>query len=158
MKIYLLTHELEHKRKTNTGSIAIEFAGEVVERIIWQRVHPDKKLVALIDDNKALLLHPTALANANSNAANIGDYENIIVIDGTWQESQKIYNKSHYLKRAPVARLRDTGKSEYRLRRNQPTGGLCTIECIMEVLKSKNAGELAMKLEREFLLFNKNDQ
>ena len=38
MKIYLLTHERETHRKTNTGSLALKLAGGLVERVLWERV------------------------------------------------------------------------------------------------------------------------
>ncbi len=151
MKIYLLTHERELNRLTNTGSIAVQHASDIVERIVWQRLCPDKRLVQLIDTSQALLMHQE---RANSTVANINDYSNIILIDATWQESRKIINKSPYLKRAPLTALRATQQSRYTLRRNQVSDGLCTVECVIEVLKIKGETALAAKLESEFSAFN----
>jgi DTW domain-containing protein YfiP len=150
MKIFLLTHEKEIDRATNTGSIAITHSGDVVERIRWERVNPNKEILKLIDNNEVLLLY----SKGDTAPSMINDYENIIIIDSTWQESQKIYNKSEYLKKIPHATLNMTGNSNYKLRRNQPEGGLCTIECIIEVLRIKGEKQLASKLEVEFFQFN----
>ena len=87
--------------------------------------------------------------------SNIEEFENIIILDSTWQEAQKIYNKSPYLKSAPKAILNTARISDYRLRRNQPEGGLCTIECVIEILKIKGYSELASKLNTEFEQFNR---
>ena len=55
MKIFLLTHERELHRATNTGSLALESANEIVERILWERVNPNKNLTRLIENNEAVL-------------------------------------------------------------------------------------------------------
>lgn len=137
-------------RATNTGSIAIKHSNNIVERILWERVNPNKDILKLIDNNEALLLY----SKGDIAPCKLDDYENIIIIDSTWQESQKIYNKSPYLKTIPHATLKTTHGSKYKLRRNQPEGGLCTIECIIEALKIKGQHQLASKLEAEFTQFN----
>ena len=57
MKIFLLTHERELHRGTNTGSLAIDDSNDIVERILWERVNPNKDLTKLIENNEALLLY-----------------------------------------------------------------------------------------------------
>jgi DTW domain-containing protein YfiP len=84
----------------------------------------------------------------------IEKYENIIIIDATWQESKKIFNQSPYLKNAPQFTLKTENDSVYKLRANQPKGGLCTIECIIEVLKLKGQVKLATLLSLKFSQFN----
>ena len=81
-------------------------------------------------------------------------YENIIIIDSTWQEANKIFNQSAYLKSAPQFTLKTTNDSLYKLRANQPKGGLCTIECIIEVLRLKGQDKLAAELSLKFEQFN----
>ena len=165
MKIFLLTHEREFHRATNTGSLALEKPSEIFERILWERTNPNKTLVELIENNEALLLYSNGSAsstiveassviveaspaNVETSPVIVEAYENIIVIDGTWQESQKIFNKSSYLKNIPQFTLKVLNESSYKLRRNQPKGGLCTIECIIEVLKIKGQTKLALKFKQ----------
>jgi DTW domain-containing protein YfiP len=150
MKIYLLTHEREINRKTNTGSIAIEAANGLVERILWDRVNPSKKLLELIESNSALLLYPSK----DSNQSSIKNFENVIILDATWQEAQKMYNKSPYLKDSSKAALSSKKPSQYNLRRNQTRRGLCTIECVIEILKLKGKVQLAEELSLSFKSFN----
>ena len=102
MKIYLLTHEQETGKATNTGKIALENAKTVVERIVWQRTNPNETLIRLINDKEALLLYPTE----DTETGSIADFENLIIIDSTWQQARKIYNKSQYLKQIPQANIR----------------------------------------------------
>lgn len=154
MKIFLLTHERELRRPTNTGSLAIGGSNGIVERILWERVNPNKNLVRLIESNEVLLLYSNG-EGSGSSESNINDYENIIIIDGTWQESQKIFNKSPYLKKAPQLTFKTDKSSSYTLRRNQREGGLCTIECIIEILRAKGQEKMALDLELKFEQFNR---
>ncbi|MFT6691131.1 MAG: DTW domain-containing protein YfiP, partial [Colwellia sp.] len=163
---FLLTHERELHRATNTGALAIESANNIVKRILWERINPNKDLIRLIDNNEVVLLYskgesspaispvtPTVVTSLLSSVT-IEKYENIIIIDATWQESKKIFNQSPYLKNAPQFTLKTENDSVYKLRANQPKGGLCTIECIIEVLKLKGQVKLAAVLSLKFSQFN----
>jgi len=168
MKIFLLTHERELHRATNTGAIAIDDSNGIVERILWQRVNPDKNLTRLIENNEAVLLYSSAESSHNVSTetetetetapvlapANIEEYEHIIIIDSTWQEARKIYKQSPYLKNAAQFTLKTINDSSYKLRANQPKGGLCTIECIIEVLRVKGHHQLASEFSIKFDRFN----
>jgi len=154
MKIFLLTHERELHRGTNTGSLAVEDSNDIVERILWERVNPDKDLTRLIDNNEAILLYSKGESSSEVSSAIIEEYENIIIIDSTWQEAKKIFNQSAYLKNAPQFTLKTESDSLYKLRANQPKGGLCTIECIIEVLIIKGQHKMASKLSLKFDQFN----
>ncbi|MBA6327385.1 DTW domain-containing protein [Colwellia sp. MB02u-6] len=154
MKIFLLTHERELHRATNTGALALESANEIVERILWQRVTPNKDLTRLIENNEAVLLYSKAESSSAVSRPTIEEYENIIIIDGTWQEAKKIFNQSSYLKNAPKCTLKTVNDSLYKLRANQPKGGLCTIECIIEVLRLKGQHKMATELSLKFEQFN----
>ncbi|TWX73785.1 tRNA-uridine aminocarboxypropyltransferase [Colwellia sp. C1TZA3] len=159
MKIFLLTHERELHRATNTGSLAIENANNIVERILWERVKPNKDLVQLIENNEAVLLYSKSELSLDApwvktSSVKIEAYENIIIIDSTWQESKKIFNQSAYLKNAPQYTFKTVRDSLYKLRANQPKGGLCTIECIIEVLRLKGQNKMAAELSLKFEQFN----
>ena len=150
MKIFLLTHDRELKRKTNTGQLVLDCLGDRVERIVWDRVNPNAHLVKQIQNNEIALMYP----NKQSEVSNIECFENILIIDSTWQEANKIYNRSPYLHEASKVVLDVEQSSNYRLRRNQPEGGLCTAECIIQFLRIKQMNELADRLEQAFIIFN----
>ena len=155
MKIFLLTHERELHRATNTGALALDDSNEIVERILWQRVNPNKGLIRLIENNDAVLLYSKGESSSSAlSSTRIEEYENIIIIDSTWQEANKIFNHSAYLKNAPQFTLKMTNDSLYKLRANQPKGGLCTIECIIEVLILKGKNKMAAELSLKFAQFN----
>jgi DTW domain-containing protein YfiP len=152
LKIILLTHEREYHRSTNTGSIALGLANGMVERVLWERTNPDPKLLELLENKEAALLYPTS----ESTNAGIADFETLVIIDSTWQEAQKIFNKSPYLKDAPKVSLAITTQSNFARRRNQVDGGFCTIECIIELCKLKKLDELADQLTIAFEQCNTN--
>lgn len=146
LHIILLTHERELHRKTNTGSIALQLASELVERVVWSRTVPSQYVLEQLANQQAVLLYPSA----ESTTVNFADIETVIIIDSTWQEAQKIVNKSPYLQHAPKATLSTTQQSSFVLRRNQIAGGLCTIECIIELCKIKGLHDTAEKLIAAF--------
>lgn len=150
MKIFLLTHERELLRPSNTGVLAQSIAPEIIERIIWVRNTPDPLLLDAINRENTVLLYPVD----DADAAPIESFENIILLDATWQEARKMFNKSPYLKNLPRAHIKPRQVSQYQLRRNQPEGGLCTAECVVEILRAKNQIAVAERLETVFRLFN----
>lgn len=152
MKIFLLTHSRELDRKTNTGNIAIEHASAIVERIVWERKNPSQELLGVLNSSNAALLYPAE----NANETDIDTIENFVIIDSTWQEARKIYNQSPYLKSAHKISLIPSSPSTYTLRRNQPEGGLCTVECVIEILLLKGQKELAEKLAQALIDFHYN--
>ncbi|MFC6978801.1 DTW domain-containing protein [Microbulbifer taiwanensis] len=149
MKITLLTHQRELDRKTNTGALALQLCGDLVERRVWARREPDRALLDSIERGEAALVYPTA----ESTPAPPEDFAQLILIDATWQEARKIYNHSPYLQTAPRVSL-ESAASSYRLRRNQPDGGLCTAECVIEILRSHGEDTAAERLEAAFMEFN----
>ncbi len=144
MKLFLLTHQKELHRKTNTGSLSVELLAEQVEVVVWERTKPNKKLLDCIEQENIALLYPHEQSQILCKTT---PYDAYILIDSTWQEAQKVYNKSPYLHDLPCVKIQTDKKSVYSLRRNQKEYGLCTAEIIIEVLKSKSMHEEAESLE-----------
>ncbi|MGV8836132.1 DTW domain-containing protein, partial [Cellvibrio sp.] len=107
-------------------------------------------LLNAINHENTVLLYPVD----DADAAPIESFENIILLDATWQEARKMFNKSPYLKNLPRAHINPRQISQYQLRRNQPEGGLCTAECVVEILITKNHIDIAERLDAAFMLFN----
>jgi len=149
MQIILLTHSREVSKKTNTGQLVQQLIPHT-QTIIWQRTQPDKKLLQLINTGKTALVYPS---DEEVNSAVNYDFENYILIDGTWQEARKIYNRSPYLQNLTRLSLTNHSQSKYTLRRNQLEDGLCTAECAIELLLAKGKNELANELQSSFSRF-----
>ncbi|WP_394133210.1 tRNA-uridine aminocarboxypropyltransferase [Shewanella maritima] len=182
INIILLTHERELSRPTNTGQLVHHHYPH--SRVIaWDRVNPDKSLLALIDTMQVGLLYPEAemiglqgdvtkdkqQATKNITPEMIQETDeaqkltqpltqplrqpltnppltHFVIIDATWQEARKVYNKSPYLHALPRVNLTPNSASIYQLRRNQREGGLCTAECAAQLLEQNGQVQAAAKI------------
>ena len=75
MKIFLLTHERELLRASNTGALATSLVPEIVERFVWQRNTPSEVILEAIRVEKIVLLYP--LEDDATEAAPIAAFDNI---------------------------------------------------------------------------------
>lgn len=147
MNIILLTHERELFKKTGTGKLVKEVMNSSTQIITWKRKEPDTLLEKDLIPENTLLVYPGGEDESNIDLTNI---ENFIIIDGTWQEANKIYNRSPYLKRFNKLTFSSNYKSTYNLRKNQKKSGLCTIESVVELYKLKGNSEIATLLEKTY--------
>ena len=154
MKIFLLTHERELERPSNTGNIVLEAtAGSgLVQRVVWHRTNPDPNLLAEITRPATGVVYP--VSEVAGPAVELPQCEQFVLLDATWQEARKMYNRSPYLHTASRVNLDARNQSVYALRRNQKSGGLCTAECVAEILRQKGESRLADKVLSDFLTFN----
>ena len=148
MKITLLTHFKELEKPSNTGQLVVEILGSVAEQICWDRLVPPAKLVAEIEAGGVALLYP---GTAEEPAGDLTGIRQIILIDGTWHEARKIHQRSPYLQKVRRICLKPVEKSRYNLRKNQKVSGLCTAECVMEILRSTGNTVDAERLQERFL-------
>lgn len=171
MHIILLTHQRESLKKTNTGQLVLLQSGIDVTRIIWNRSSPDAWLLRIIAMGSVFLLYPEYVnsdqlspdqLSGSTDSLESDDIDcrqastsqtSFIIIDSTWQEARKIFNRSPYLASVPRITLAPSKKSLFNLRRNQITGGLCTAESVVALLRMNHHNHLANKLETDFYRF-----
>lgn len=133
MHFWLLTHEREMLRPTNTGRLIPS-----ARRIIWQRKAANLELLEQISLGNIALLYPNDASDQPTTAP-----EHVIILDATWQEAQKMYNQSKYLHGLPKITLNGY-QSTYTLRRNQQ--GLCTAEVAAYALLEAGRNEESKSL------------
>ena len=150
MFLYLLTHERELTKKSNTGRLVVQSVPEYAKIITWKRKEPCPELIDKIAVGSTALLYPGENSEPLEEG---GQFDSYILLDGTWQEAQKMYNKSSYLKTLPKVKITTDQISQYHMRRNQKEQGLCTAECAVELLKHSKEPALAEKLTDNFELF-----
>lgn len=159
-QFWILSTAKEIFRPSNTARLLKLINPESTEIFIWERKNPSKKLLQKIQctDYAVSLIFPTDDSvsskqyfplKTNSNPA-------FIILDGTWKEARKIYRKSPYLWGLPTVHLETKSDSDYQLRRNTPSEGLCTIEAAIETLKLQNEAQMADGIQKGFELFQKN--
>jgi len=151
MKIWLLTHSEELKKNSGTGKLVKEILQNDCEVVTWSRVVPDKEVLAL-SPNNTLLIYLTESTQQPLDQISPGTTENIIILDGTWQQARKMYNQSPYLKKFKHYEIQNI-KSVYSKRRNQKKIGLCTAEVVIHLLEQNQHPQSHNLLER-FTKFN----
>lgn len=163
MKIVLLTHERELEKKTNTGTLVREVLADDCELVIWRRKEANETLLKLLVSQRAALLFPAeALPDLEGEHSQftpvqrIADYSHLVVLDATWQQAKKMYRQSPYLQHADKLTLDKAPKSTFVRRRNQREGGLCTAECVVELLKLEGQFAQANRLATQFEIFNQS--
>lgn len=164
MQFILLTHPREIEKKTNTGQL-VKALLEGTRIILWQRTEPDASLLQLIEQGICALVYPVdddpgddcpddvASTATKASTAHQKRYQYYILIDSTWQEARKIYNRSSYLHHLPRVNISSAKASRYSLRRNQKPGGLCTAECAITLLRQNRFDHDAELLEKCFMHF-----
>ena len=150
MKITLLTHFKEFEKRSNTGRLVVDVMGSAAEQVRWDRMNPPARLVEEIEAGGVALVYPGAV---DENAEDLSGISRCIIIDGTWHEARKIHQRSPYLQKIRRICLMPEGKSVYNLRKNQKESGLCTAECVIEVLRLSGNHAEAELLQERFLAF-----
>lgn len=150
MKITLLTHFKEFEKRSNTGRLVVDVLGSAAEQVRWDRMNPPARLVEEIEAGGVALVYPGA---ADENDGDLSGITQFIVIDGTWHEARKIHQRSPYLQKIRRISLETGEKSAYNLRKNQKESGLCTAECVIEVLRMSGNIVEAERLQEQFLAF-----
>jgi DTW domain-containing protein YfiP len=150
IKITLLTHFKEIPKRSNTGRLVLELLGDAAEQVQWDRLNPPDGLIEEIEAGNVALIYPGASDEPETELSGISHF---ILIDSTWTEARKIHQRSPYLQKARRISLKPDGPSRYNLRKNQKRSGLCTAECVIEILKKTGNIELADQLEARFLAF-----
>jgi len=149
-KIYLLTHFKEIPKKSNTGRLVLDLLGEAAEQICWNRMNPPNNIVEEIEKGGVVLVYPGAEGEETDDLTGISQF---IIIDGTWHEARRIHQRSPYLLKARRINLKPSEESRYNLRKNQKKSGLCTAECVIQILRAKGHYDTAELLEERFLAY-----
>jgi DTW domain-containing protein len=150
IKITLLTHDREFGKRSNTGQLVVDVLGNSAEQVRWDRANPPARLVEEIAEGGVALIYPGAADEAGGDLTGI---ERFIIIDGTWNEARKIHQRSPYLRHVRRFSLKTAEISVYNLRKNQKQAGLCTAECVIEVLRCTGNIAAAEQLQERFLAF-----
>ncbi|WP_237324141.1 tRNA-uridine aminocarboxypropyltransferase [Vibrio penaeicida] len=135
--LVLLTHPNEIRRETNTGKWLRKSLAQC-QVFEWSRTSIPTELTAILEnpDHQPILLFPNDSSRLLTSTAIHHSSKRIvfIVLDGTWQEAQKMYNRSDWLKALPHWHIQMSGDSCYSLRRNQTSGHFCTLEVGIHLL------------------------
>lgn len=134
----LLMGDIEALKPSNTGWLIADLVPDTWA-FTWERTRVDDRLLALLDDPQwqpfvvfpgDLVAPPRVVTDrVDGDALARSDRRPLFVLlDGTWPEARKMFNKSPYLARFPVLSLHPGTASSYRLRRSNREDHFCTAE------------------------------
>lgn|GEM_PF-282978 len=162
VSIWLLTHEREKERWSNTGALIKEGLPESVEIFYWSRVEPPKELLNLlkddtyypilvfpVEDEGKLKIDTEVLKQKSINGRRLA----FVILDGTWKEARKMLRKSDYLHALPYVTLENLEKTRYTLRRNKDIDHICTVEVAIELYRLCEEHDVVNGLNASFEAF-----
>jgi len=147
-QLAILFHPREVERRNSTGRILKNCCK--LQSATWHRLKSEQ----LSNQFKqfALIYPGNEQLDQTRDATKMSNIEGFLLIDATWQESKKMLRQSEWLSKLPKFTI--SGKtSQYKLRRNQISDGLSTIECATQWLASQKLDIESQQLDRFFRYF-----
>lgn len=162
--VCLLMADIEPLKPTNTGWLIADMVADTFA-FGWSRTEPDPALIALLSDPawEPYVVFPGQYAAPERvvhavkprSAEPDGTVKRplFILLDGTWSEARKMFNRSPYLKHMPVLSLEPAEVSQYRLRRSRCSDHFCTSEVAAQCLHLAGDGAAGTTLDAYLAVF-----
>lgn len=138
--VCLLMGDIEAIKPSNTGWLIADLVPDTWA-FAWSRTVIDPALIALLNDPQwqpyvvfpGEFVEPSRvitdlLPAASAGVGAVPKRPLFVLLDGTWSEARKMFNKSRYLDAFPVLSLHPDRVSQYRLRRSARDDHFCTAE------------------------------
>ena len=144
-RILILRHHTEAARASNTGRLAHLALPNSV--IVEHGVRDTPDAIPDLTDRNAYLLFP---GGPPRTSAPVPPPSELVVLDGTWAQARRMYQKIDALRGLPMLRLPDAPMPAARLRASPGPGQVSTIEAIARALRLLEGEDVAEPLERLF--------
>ncbi|MGL6627594.1 tRNA-uridine aminocarboxypropyltransferase [Aeromonas jandaei] len=157
----LLMYDSEPMKPSNTGRLIADVLPDTTWAFLWSRTEPHPELLALLADPawQPYVVFPACEKEPARLTSEVvlapGKKPLFILLDGTWPEARKMFNKSPYLDGFPVLAIKPDALSTYGMRVANSEEHLCTAEvaaCVLEVAGELRAGQA---LQHWFNLFSR---
>jgi DTW domain-containing protein YfiP len=154
-KVVLLLHQLELRKTTNTGRLALRcltnsalaLRGQLVEDLTLPSHAAVVTPAWLTEAARPVLLFPGADAQPLEDfASKEGPPLTLVVPDGTWSQASRMRKRFPGLDQIPCVRLPDTLVSTYRLRHDLRPGHLSTMQAIAHAIGILESEEMEQQL------------
>lgn len=160
-KFWILSSEREFYRPSNTARLIKLLNPDSTELFRWERTSNPEQLIKNIsmENYTAFVLFPAENEDIEKRIVQFEVTEKIpafIILDGTWKEARRIFQKSDFLKGLPVVSIEKNYASNYDLRRGAAEGNLCTIEAAIEILKMNGEMYSSQVMDDYYNLFLKS--
>lgn len=130
LRLRFIVHRTEHFKPTNTAKLAAAMLPGATLEVHGGREGPSHAP----EPGSAHVLFPSEHAISLERAISEG-LRTLIVPDGTWTQARRIARRHAACREQPKVRLDTQAPSGYRLRRNPPEDGVCTLEAVAFVLR-----------------------
>jgi DTW domain-containing protein YfiP len=167
--VCLLMGDIEAIKPSNTGWLIADLVPDTWA-FTWSRTEIDPALIALLNDpqwqpyvvfpsefaDPARVVNQLLPAEAVPGPAQQARRPLFVLLDGTWSEARKMFNKSRYLDAFPVLSLHPEHVSNYRLRRSSRGDHFCTAEVGALCLELAGEGHAAEALSAWLDVFSEH--
>ena len=157
----LLMHSDEVFKPTNTGRLIADAFPEQTHVFCWSRTQPSLALLQLLQDprRQCFIVFPADTTTSHSHAifSEIPVSQKIptfILLDGTWKQSSRMFNLSHWLDNIPCIALPAERARGYSVRKSHQENYLSTAEAAALCLQVAQEQHNSDQLLNYFQLFN----
>ncbi len=159
----LIMYDDEVLKPSNSGRLIADLIPDT-HAYIWSRNFANRKLLQLLEDPnyQPYLVFPSeyakdeqAVFDNHIPAANSQDTKKplFVLLDGSWREAIKMFNKSPYLHQLPILSFTPEGLARYGLRKGSREFQLGTAEVAALALEAAGESHNAHSLNAWFSLF-----
>ncbi|NVJ61695.1 MAG: DTW domain-containing protein [Gammaproteobacteria bacterium] len=159
----LIFHRDEVFKPTNSGRLIGEVFPEQSHFFIWDRTAPPEQLLKMINDpnRDCYLLFPADSKELHNCAERLQTTAKdrlitLIVLDGTWRQARRMFNRSEWLQGLKVLTLNPQKVAEYSTREAAHEHYLSTAESVVLALEISQYESERSALQQVFTLFNKH--
>ena len=165
----LLYHDKEILKPSSTGKLIADVIPETYG-VIWQRTIKDEAVIHLLNSDMyfPMIVFPHSFAKPEQVKLTSLDCENkfggkrplLVMIDASWREARRIFNKSDYLHKLPMISLSDEqisslkNSNAYNMRKAEKGDHFCTAEVASQLLYALGEERNSEILRRWLNLFN----
>jgi DTW domain-containing protein YfiP len=169
--VCLLMGDIEALKPSNTGWLVADVVADTWA-FPWSRITVDPALLELLADPQwqPYVVFPGEFVEAERVVTDLQTEEAsdeatapgakkkplFVLLDGTWSEARKMFNKSRYLDGFPVLSLHPDQVSNYRLRRSSRDDHFCTAEVGALCLELAGEGRAAEALSAWLGVFSEH--
>jgi len=160
--IVILQHPTEVKQSKGTVTL-LNLSLSSCQVIVGESFEENDELSDVMKryDNKIALLYPSdkakllKIAKADEKQIGQSPIECLILLDGTWKKSYRLYMMNKRLHTMPHVLLPDSIESGYQIRKTAKKGALSTLEaCCYTLIMLENEQEKYLKIIEGFEKFN----
>jgi DTW domain-containing protein YfiP len=158
----LLMYGSEVLKPSNSGRLIADLIPQT-HAYLWQRTSADPQMLALLDDPQyqPFVIFPSEYAQHGQQVIERFEPADVcedrtplfVLLDGSWRQAVKMFNKSTYLHRFPVLSFTPETAARYGLRKGKRDFQLGTAEVAAMALEARGEEQNAKALSAWFDLF-----